>query len=297
MLNSLFIAVFYFAIAPCYAINQTWDLDGPCQEHIQKLAEVQSKMVKCATTYSSPPKVCTNCIDQYIAFKQVEFDTHHLNNVTSLDNKTCSNVIYGNYLISYGWEISNALTKRIWDASRCDNCLEIQWDFEHKNSTLAYDEKTISFQAVLFDWRNCVSNYSESDANASTICDQCGKTFDDLFDFYWKIYTDPSTEFCVDIETTMNDTMNLWQNVWQCTDDSRSLDRYHDLTVVAFAATILGIIVSLFYAGSYIQTENAQRSVMRYSELGMPQGPRSRLISSSTVDSTPISATTSSLRG
>lgn len=77
-------------------------------------------MVKCATSWSSPPKVCTNCFDQYIEFKQMEYFTHHLDNVTSLDNTTCTKVIYANYLLSYVYEISNALTKRVWDTSRCD---------------------------------------------------------------------------------------------------------------------------------------------------------------------------------
>ncbi|VDO35263.1 unnamed protein product [Heligmosomoides polygyrus] len=35
-------------------------------------------MVQCATNWSIPPKVCTNCWEQYIAFKQVEYETKHL---------------------------------------------------------------------------------------------------------------------------------------------------------------------------------------------------------------------------
>ncbi|KAH7723291.1 Protein F42A8.3, partial [Aphelenchoides avenae] len=276
----------------CEAATATWDLDAPCQEHIQKFAETQAKMVKCATSWSSPPKVCTNCFDQYIEFKQMEYFTHHLDNVTSLDNTTCTKVIYANYLLSYVYEISNALTKRVWDTSRCDDCLVINWDFEHGNSTIEYDEKTIRFQALLYEWRDCVSNYSDANANASTICDRCGQSFDDLFDYYWKIYTNPSTEFCVDVETTMNDTMNLWHNVWRCPDDGRSRDRHHDATVVAFAATILVIVIGLFYAGSYVQTEHAERNLIRYSRMEAPRGgPRSRLLSSSTVDS-PLSGYT-----
>ena len=35
-------------------------------------------MVDCAGQFSSPPKVCTNCVEKYIAMKQMEYDLHHL---------------------------------------------------------------------------------------------------------------------------------------------------------------------------------------------------------------------------
>lgn len=53
----------------------------------------------------------------------------------------------------------------------------------------------------------------------------------------------------------MNDTMNAWHNLWMCPDDTRTIDRNIDVTVVVFSATILSVIIVLFYSGSYIQTE------------------------------------------
>ncbi|KAK5983744.1 hypothetical protein GCK32_011475, partial [Trichostrongylus colubriformis] len=97
-----------------------WDIDGPCQKHVERFARVQSNMVQCATNWSIPPKVCTNCWEHYIAFKQVEYETKHLDNITSLDNRTCTQVIYDNYLLSYSHDISEALTSNIWAKSRCD---------------------------------------------------------------------------------------------------------------------------------------------------------------------------------
>lgn len=44
------------------------------------MAVTQSKMAYCATIHSSPPKVCTNCINEYIDFKQIEYMTHQLVN-------------------------------------------------------------------------------------------------------------------------------------------------------------------------------------------------------------------------
>jgi hypothetical protein len=41
-------------------------------------------MTECSTNFSSPPKVCTNCIDQYIKFKETEYLTHHLVSITLL---------------------------------------------------------------------------------------------------------------------------------------------------------------------------------------------------------------------
>ena len=86
-------------------------------------------------------------------------------------------------------------------------CLEINWDLENRNSTLVYDDKTVKFQEVLYIWRDCITNYSDTieamDGNTTTICTQCEKPYEALFEFYWKIYTDPLTDFCVDVETTM----------------------------------------------------------------------------------------------
>lgn len=60
----------------------------------------------------------------------------------------------------------------------------------------------------------------------------------------------------------MNDTMKIWHSVWNCPDDTPKAKHY-DMTIVAFSATILAIIVCLFYSGSYIQIEHAQRNLIR----------------------------------
>uniref|UniRef100_A0A7E4UM88 Transmembrane protein n=1 Tax=Panagrellus redivivus TaxID=6233 RepID=A0A7E4UM88_PANRE len=277
-------------VASVSTFDETWDLDGPCQEYVQRLANAQARMTQCAINYSTPPKVCTNCIDEYINFKQIEYDTRHLDEVTSLDNTTCASVIYGNYLMSYSHEISTALTTNIWEKSRCSSCLEINWDFQDHNSTIRYDEKTIQFQEVLFKWRDCVTNYSDTGSllygNASTICDECGQTYENLFDFYWKIYTEPSIDFCIDVETTMNDTTHLWANVWKCPEDTH-IGRHSDALMLMIAVTVLIIMLTLFYGGSYIQTERAEQNLIRYSRLEAPRGPRSRLVSSSSFFSSP----------
>ncbi|KAI6227813.1 hypothetical protein M3Y95_00556300 [Aphelenchoides besseyi] len=292
------------AILPSISCEQTtsefsnpYDLDGPCQEHIQKLARVQSAMTECATNFSSPPKVCTNCIDQYIKFKEMEYSTHHLvcflimwnssTNVTSLDNRTCSSIFYESYALSYGAEISNSLTQKIWDSSRCGSCLIINWQLEHQNSTIEYDKKTIEFEKTLLKWRSCVSNFTsheEEEPKNSTICKKCGKEFDALFGYYWKIYKEPGIDFCLDVETTMNDTMSIWHAVWMCPDDDKPDVKHFDMTIVAFSASFLTVIICLFYMGSYIQIEHSHRNYVRYSRIQAPRGTRSRLLSSSTVD-------------
>ncbi|KAI6208182.1 Succinate dehydrogenase [Aphelenchoides besseyi] len=269
------------AILPSISCEQTtsefsnpYDLDGPCQEHIQKLARVQSAMTECATNFSSPPKVCTNCIDQYIKFKEMEYSTHHLTNVTSLDNRTCSTIFYESYALSYGAEISNSLTQKIWDSSRCGSCLIINWQLEHQNSTIEYDKKTIEFEKTLLKWRSCVSNFTtheEEELKNSTICKKCGKEFDALFEYYWKIYKEPGIDFCLDVETTMNDTMSIWHAVWMCPDDDKPDVKHFDMTIVAFSASFLAIIICLFYMGSYIQIEHSQRNYVRYSRIQAPR--------------------------
>jgi hypothetical protein len=55
-------------------------------------------------------------------------------------------------------------------------------------------------------WRSCVSKYVDKDIDPKsneTICQACGKEFDLLFNYYWKIYKDPGIDFCLDVETTV----------------------------------------------------------------------------------------------
>lgn len=238
-------------------------------------------MVRCATNWSIPPKVCTNCWEQYIAFKQVEYETKHLDNVTSFDNRTCSQVIYDDYLLSYSYDISEALSSNIWEKSRCHSCLTITWNFTANDSRVEFSNQTIMFQEKLFRWRECVVNYTRSiDHPNGTICGYCKQYFDDVFSYYWDIYVEPNAEFCVDIETTMNDTFHLWNDVWACAEKK---DRKRDTAMVFVTMAVLFIITALFYASNYIQGGGQVRVFVRYSRM-VPEAQRSRLLSSSTSD-------------
>ena len=62
----------------------------------------------------------------------------------------------------------------------------------------------------------------------------------------------------------MNSTLAMWEQLWRCPEDGHSKrDLDQDLIVVAFATAMLAIVTALFYAGSYIQTENAERSLIQ----------------------------------
>ncbi|VDL74022.1 unnamed protein product [Nippostrongylus brasiliensis] len=260
--------------------DNPWDLNGACQVHVEKFAVVQANMVQCATNWSIPPKVCTNCWEQYIAFKQVEYETKNLANISSLDNRTCTQVIYDNYLLSYSNDISEALSSNIWAKSRCDACITITWNFTANDSRVDFANRTVLFQDKLFDWRDCVANYTGDFSHNGTICQYCKKPFNDLFSYYWEIYVEPGVEFCVDVETTMNDTIHLWNDVWQCAEKK---DRKRDTAMVLVTMGVLLIITSLFYASSYIQGGGQARRFIRYS-WSTPEQGRSRLLSSSTSD-------------
>ena len=143
-------------------------------------------------------------------------------------------------------------------------CLRINWDFENRNSTIKYDEKTENFEKILFQWRDCVTNYSDTlvGGNTSTICEACEKPYEELFEYYWAIYTDPGVDFCVDVETTMNDTMHIWHNVWKCPDDTKN-DRHKDVLMLTVSIGVFVVILALFYGGSYVQTERMEQNLIR----------------------------------
>lgn len=96
--------------------------------------------------------------------------------------------------------------------------------------------------------------------NGSTICNLCKKPFDDLFDYYWKIYITPDVDFCVDVDTTMNDTIHLWNDVWQCAEKQ---DRNRDLAGIMITFATLLLLTALFYAASYIQGGGEARNLIR----------------------------------
>lgn len=259
-----------------------WDLNTACQPYIKKFAAVSSKMIQCSAAHSSPPQVCTYCTEEYIELKQVEYELRKLTNVSSLDNTTCDRVIYENYLISYVSEISTTITRDIWENSRCSSCVNITWHVETNSTEYIFSNNSITFQDKLYNWRNCVSNFSFPQANKAVFCEKCLSSFNELFQFYWYIYTTPDVNFCLDVETTMNDTMNLWHNVWHCPDDR--VEELRDWTLLGYSLALLIIIAVFFYAGSYIQSSEIQRDLVQYSRLEAPRGLRSRILSSSTLE-------------
>ncbi|GMS83900.1 hypothetical protein PENTCL1PPCAC_6075 [Pristionchus entomophagus] len=259
-----------------------WDIDGPCQVYVERLSVAIGSIVQCAANYTIPPKVCTNCIDEYIKYRHVEYDTKHLDKVWSLDNSTCSDVIYRNYLLSYVNELSQAVDTRIWDISRCADCISIEWNFENQTSSFHYSDNVITFKDKLELWRACISNYSDVgslvDQNNTAICVNCNDLFTDLYKFYWTIYVTPNVQFCVDVETTMNDTVRLWNNVWNC---STTQDRKREFVPVTITAGLLVLFTVFFYLSSYIQGGGEVRRFVQYSTLADPRPARQHLLSTS----------------
>lgn len=261
--------------------SQPWDLNEPCQPYIKHFADVSAKLVNCVVHYSSPPKVCTYCTDEYVAFKHVEYQLHHLKNISSFANTSCDRVIFVNYLVSYVDEVAGALTRNIWQQSRCSSCVVIDWKFKENHTEYRFQESTIVFQNKLYAWRRCVSNHSVDADIQSTVCNQCASTFDDLFDFYWKIYVTPHIDFCLDVETVMNDTMSLWHNVWRCADNK---EEPRDWTLLVFSSVALAVLNVLFYVSGFVRSEQVHRQLVQYSRLEVPHGHRSHILSSSTLD-------------
>lgn len=106
----------------------------------------------------------------------------------------------------------------------------------------------------------------------------------------------------------MNDTMNIWHSVWQCPDDTHKAKTV-DMTIVSISASVLAVIIVLFYLGSFIQIEREERNLIRCksfyysitlcldSRLQAPRGRRSRLLSSSTAEGSSHHTPVSSLHG
>nr|CAD2185183.1 unnamed protein product [Meloidogyne enterolobii] len=298
-----------------FGINKDWDLNFACREDLKRLADKQAQMARCAVENSAPPQVCTSCYIQYAQLREEEYKSQHLD-VLSANNRTCTTVIYENYVVSYAHLMSGALEKQIWEKSRCQSCLIIHGDLTNGTATFDLDNKTSTFSKLLNVWRDCISNATFilkniQNNNKNTglqtykrqedppfVCQHCSKQFDSLFDFYWKVYTAPNIDFCVDVEAMMNDTMNLWHDVLHCKDDPRTEDRHQDIRVAAFSAALLAIVIGLFYAGSYIQTEQAQTQLIQYSRRQTVHDvQRSRLLSSSTLDAYADPTPGSSMQG
>ncbi|PAV61176.1 hypothetical protein WR25_01346 [Diploscapter pachys] len=204
----------------------------------------------------------------------------HLNNIFSLDNRTCTDVIYGGYLLSYSRDISDALNDQIWEQSRCSSCINITFHFPDKPTYKMLDQTQI-WEDKYLNFQQCVDNVTAYDEwafrNGTTICQTCKDPLENLFNYFWKIYIDPDTDFCVDVETIMNDTMHLWNDVWKCADTK---DRKKDRPLMIITLIVLIIFTLLFYSASYIQGGGRQRNFILYS--GMPVvEERARLLSTS----------------
>lgn len=187
-------------------------------------------------------------------------------------------------------------------------CITIKWNFPQNKSEVSFSERTMQFQNRMYEWRNCVVNYTSGGVlddnltNGSKICNLCKTTFDELFGYYWKIYTTPDVDFCVDVETTMNDTIHLWDDVWKCAEKQ---DRNRDLFGIMITFGTLLLLTALFYAASYIQGGGETRrliqckifcipwNILYYfrsdARLSDPHGQRSRLLSSGMSDADLVS--------
>ncbi|VDK42138.1 unnamed protein product [Anisakis simplex] len=281
--------------------DEPWELDAPCEPYIEEFGSRASEMINCASKNSLPPKT----------------------SVKSLDNTPCSTVIFSNYLVSYISEISNAITRKIWDQSRCSSCMDIEWKLEQNETGYRYTKNVFDFENKLYAWRDCVQNLSGggdedlTSANYSIICENCIQQFNSLFHFYWDVYVKRDTDFCVDVETTvcfhsyslhslftkrecplggdgfinefqLNEIiqMNDTMDVWHNVwkcVDNTGKDRSHDLTFIIFSFVILTTLTFLFYLASYVQSERINRTLVQYSHLEVPRGIRSRILSSSAI--------------
>lgn len=88
-------------------------------------------MIRCAAAYSSPPKVCTYCTEEYIALKQVEYKLHKL--------------------------VSSSLLQRILISENI--CYEALWVFAESAEAMIYGfgfkqiyPRTLTFYIQSFDY-------------------------------------------------------------------------------------------------------------------------------------------------
>ncbi|KAL3101892.1 hypothetical protein niasHS_003301 [Heterodera schachtii] len=119
----MFSLIFLFIFATISHLNgnddELWDINLSCKPFIKSLAAKYSDLVRCAVENNSPSQVCTKCVRQYINFREQHYQSLHLANTTSLDNRTCTTVIYNSYRISYAQKMNSALSESIWEASNC----------------------------------------------------------------------------------------------------------------------------------------------------------------------------------
>lgn len=129
--------------------DDPWDLDGPCQKYVEvsnaKINFLNYRFSEVCSSSVRNGRMRYELVDSAESLHELLSKLHYLqatgiwneafgdifrrhrfkafnfqNNVFSLDNRTCSQVIYDTYLLSYSSDISTALTSKIWEKSRCD---------------------------------------------------------------------------------------------------------------------------------------------------------------------------------
>jgi len=220
-----------------------------------------------------------------VALEQAYYNLKDNIDIKSHDGTLCNQIIFETYGTIYVGNLYDVLTDDIWSDSRCTDCLEfvispqVVLSQESDYSTKAagnyrYNNKTAKFlnlYEILFD---CIEKIGGSSVfeditkhNSSVVCKECWKAYEQL-DLYYEESIMSKQDFCVDIDSAINDTIRFWRNTMDCELPALPA-KGSEAVWVALISLAFFTVTILFYTGSFMQGSRRKRRLKKYRSLNV----------------------------
>lgn len=247
-------------------------IDEHCEAFLRQFAETAANFTQCSTEYSVPPQVCLLCAD---AFAHLNMAYWHLKDdpYKTRSGETCSSEIFDYYELSHVTTVFEDLKTDIWDASKCDSCLAFVINPTKKHSHFVdFSDKTKQFLQVYHLFKNCTEEFSMLKSKSysnSSVCDACWKEYTDVNAYYDKVFyhKDKDFEFCLDIESMMNDTVKWWRDERKCLIPEYPVKSKDNLAVGIMCAVNF-LICIIFYGFNVTIGKRQKRTLKKYHRVG-----------------------------
>uniref|UniRef100_A0A1Y1NJB3 Osteopetrosis-associated transmembrane protein 1 n=1 Tax=Photinus pyralis TaxID=7054 RepID=A0A1Y1NJB3_PHOPY len=200
VMMKLLLICFIIVVSVCFTSTEVNEAKVNCTELNNNLANAIASFSKCAITYSRPIKLCEQCVNEYIDVSNgyqnmsasKDEDGVCLDGYIHLDNLEILETLYGN-------------ANELWNRANCDKC------FQMDNGTLTNvsSVETTTFNVLFTNLTDCIK---QPDVNATTVCQNCAKQYNELNKFYIAISYENRGGVCMDVVDVMNGTRGYWSS-------------------------------------------------------------------------------------